>query len=691
MMDGSSGTIKLKVEGMTCTGCAATIERYLEKSGLPEARVNHIDGQVEFKASPSLDLQQVIRGIDRLGYKVIQAPEKQGRKLSIKQELIISLLFTLPLIFHHVFPGLFHWLQSPLLQFLFALPAMSIGFRRFLPGAFRSVWAGNPNMDVTICLGALAALVYSLLGWFLGQPDMIFFETAASILALLLLGNYMEHLAVKRTTQSIDELSKLRAEFGMMQMPSGALVKIPVDELKRGDLLLVNEGDAVPTDAVILNGEGLVDESLITGESSPVPRKKGDPLIGSSQVLAGNFIVKVTQTGEHTALGRIIELVKAASHAKAPIQKTADRISAVFVPLILAISLLSFLLNFLLLDVSLSQSVIRSIAVLVISCPCAMGLATPTAIVVGLGKAMRQGILIKGGSTLEALGKVKTVIFDKTGTLTHPEIKLQALKPGMEITIANALYAMESRSSHPLARAVTRFLSATYTLDPPAMTVKEVKGSGLEAVESNGVSWKIGWSPQHSKIEILREGELVAYLESRDSLKDQAVEHIRHLHNHHIRPVLLSGDSEEKVKEVAGQLGIEDWQARVMPEQKAARIENYKKKGMTAMVGDGINDAPALSLADIGVSFAEASHAAVQSSQVVLLNDRLATFTKAMRIAKHTLAVIRQNLFWAFSYNIVAIPLAALGYLNPMWGVLFMAFSDLVVVGNSLRLRWLRV
>lgn len=690
-MDDSAGMIKLKVEGMTCTGCAATIERYLEKNGLSEARVNYIDGQVEFKAPTSLDLQQLVRGIDNLGYKVVQSQNKQEKKLSIKQELMISMGFTLPLILHHLLPDLFHWLNPPLIQFLFALPAMIIGFRRFLPGAVRSVRSGSPNMDVTICLGALAALVYSMLGWYLAKPDMIFFETAASILALLLLGNYMEHLAVKKTTQSIDELSKLRVEYGKMQMPSGTLVKIPVGELKRGDLLVVNEGDAVPTDAVIITGEGLVDESLITGESSPVTRKKGDPLIGSSQVLAGNYTVKVTQTGEHTALGRIIELVKAASRAKAPIQKTADRISAVFVPAILAISVIAFLINYFFFGISLSQSVIRSIAVLVISCPCAMGLATPTAIVVGLGRAMRQGILIKGGATLETLGKVKTIIYDKTGTLTHPEIKLQALKPGMETTIANVLYAMESRSSHPIARAVIRFLEENYTLHPPVMTVKEVKGSGLEAVDNNGVAWKIGWSPLNPNIEIIRDGELVAHLETQDSLKDKAKEHIQYLHDNHIRPVLLSGDDEDKVRRVAGQLGINDWQARVMPDQKAASIDLYKGKGTTAMIGDGINDAPALSLADVGISFADASHVAVQSSQVVLLNDSLSTFTKAMRVARKTLVVIRQNLFWAFSYNIVAIPLAALGYLNPMWGVLFMAFSDLVVVGNSLRLRWVRV
>jgi len=386
-----------------------------------------------------------------------------------------------------------------------------------------------------------------------------------------------------------------------------------------------------------------------------------------------------------------IDMVKKASFQKAPIQRLADKISAIFVPTVLIISVLTFLVNYFFISIDLSNSLLRAIAVLVISCPCAMGLATPTAIMAGLGKAMREGILIKGAGTLETLGKTKNIILDKTGTLTHPEIEISYLAAEDEIEIAGMVYAMESKSSHPIAQAVIKKLSGFK--NPLLLTshVSEAKGKGLTAVDPNGNRWSIGWSEDTPGIQVSKNDELVAIMKLTDSIKPDAQSFVTQMNHYGITPFLLSGDAQDKVKSVADRLGIQHWQGRLMPDQKVAEIIPIQSSGPTVMVGDGINDGPALSTADVGVSFSQASQVAIQSSQVILLNDKLSTLSKSISVGRQTLSTIKQNLFWAFSYNIVAIPLAAAGYLNPMWGALFMAFSDLVVIGNSLRLMWSRI
>ncbi|MEP7266885.1 MAG: cation-translocating P-type ATPase [Saprospiraceae bacterium] len=690
-MEDQSDLIQLKVDGMTCNGCAQTIEKYLKKNQLQNIHINFVDGEVEFKPFKNLDVERIIKGIDDLGYKVMNRPGMKATwSMPLRTKLIIALICTLPLIFHHIFPSWFIWLHSPLIQFVLCLPAVGIGLWTYLPGAFKSSLAGMPNMDVTICLGAIAALVYSIIGWAMGNPEMIFFETAASILTLVLLGKYLEHKAVQQTTSAIDALKKLAVEYGKMQMPSGTVVKIPINEISKGDLLIVAEGDAVPLDGKIIAGEGLLDEGWVSGESKAIKKKTGDQVIGASQVLSGNFTMQVQSIGHETVLGRIIALVKEASHHKAPIQTLADKISAIFVPSILAISVITFLVNYFGFDIDLSHSFLRSIAVLVISCPCAMGLATPTAIMVGLGKAMKNGVLIKGASTLEILGNIKNIILDKTGTITVPHVKIEYTRDQDQMSIEQtnqAIYTIESKSSHPIAKSIMATLGKVSKTQND-FVVTENKGLGITGIDRDKNEWKINWSIETGNIIVEKNGDRKATLYIEDGIKPDADKFVRFLRRENIKPYLISGDDMERVKQVATQLQILDWQGRVMPDQKAKMVDPIKATGVTVMVGDGINDAVALSRADLGISFSEASHAAVQSSQVVLLNDNLDTLAKAITVARQTLSTIKQNLGWAFSYNIIAIPLAAMGYLSPMWGAAFMAFSDLVVVGNSLRIRW---
>ncbi|MEO5583351.1 MAG: cation-translocating P-type ATPase [Saprospiraceae bacterium] len=688
-MESEPQEITLKVEGMTCTSCASSIERFLKKQNLKDIKVNYIEGWVKFQDQASLDIKALADGINKLGYQAILDGKKKSNPLiSIKTKLLVSSIFTFPLLLHHVLPGDFHFLHSSLIQFLLALPPVVIGLYHFLPGAFKSVMSGVPNMDVTICLGAIAESLYSVAGWILNQPDMIFFETGASILTLVLLGNFIEQKAIKKTTNAIQELQSFTAEYGKVKMPSGAILNIPLDQINRGDLLVVSEGDAIPADGKIISGVGVVDESIITGESKLIHKSPGEKLVGSSQLISGNVILKVEQIGGESYFGRIITLVKNATLQKAPVQKTADKISAVFVPVILMISLTTFILNYLVFHYTMSQALLRAIAVLVISCPCAMGLATPTAIIVGLGKALRQGILIKGAVTLELLGKIRQIVFDKTGTLTYPDIDIVILDKKTEDEIIQAIYAIESRSSHPIALAVLKKIEKNHSIRSQQFEVIETKGIGMVATDSSDQRWEIKLNEISGKIEVNKSDKTVALIIISDQLKEDSHILIQYLINEGIKPFILSGDDKKRVEEISKKLSVQDWSGRVMPEEKIAMINKIRESGITAMVGDGINDAPALSAADIAISFGHASNAAIQSSQVILLNGKLSTLYKAIHIGRQTLRTIRQNLFWAFSYNIIAIPLAALGYLNPMWGVVFMAFSDFVIIGNSLRLRW---
>lgn len=699
--------IELKVEGMDCANCAQSITRYLERKGLDDVYVNFQTKEVRYKEDDeALDSSAVRAGIHKLGYEVVDDDTKKSF-WSLERRLLIATIFTFPLLLHHILMMLgsgIPFFDNPFVQLVVALPVYAIGFFFFGKSALSSLRGGVPNMDVLIFIGATAAFIYSLIGTFTGVADYIFYETAATIITLVLVGNYLEHRAVHQTTSAIGELSALQKQKARKIMPSGTVVEVSADELNKGDMVLVNTGDIIPADGEIVTGSAAINEAAITGESLPVYKDTGATVIGGAHLEEGNFEMRVMAIGRQSVVGQMIELVKLAQADKPDIQRLADRISAVFVPVVVGIALLTFLLGTFAFGLAAHQAAMNAIAVLVISCPCAMGLATPTAVMVGVGRLARNGILVKGGQSLEILAKARYMVFDKTGTLTTGDFRIKSIEiAGIEHEDAlRHIFVLEQYSAHPIARALQTEIAQRINTNEglPALTaIDEQKGLGLKAKDTAGQIWWIGSRQQAKKQEAIlpdddaslyfgRNQELLARLYIEDSLKVGAQALIQRVKELEMIPVLLSGDRIDKVREVAKELDIDEQYGAQLPAQKLEKIAELKAKGVTVMVGDGINDAPALAKADIGISMGQGTGAAIQSAKIVLLKDNLTNLGKALGITKATVLTIRQNLFWAFAYNIVAIPIAAMGYLNPMWGAFFMAFSDIVVIGNSIRLKY---
>ncbi|MEM6380476.1 MAG: cation-translocating P-type ATPase, partial [Bacteroidota bacterium] len=565
---------------------------------------------------------------------------------------------------------------------------------------------GVPNMDVLIFIGATAAFLYSIIGTVQNVEQYIFYETTATIITLVLVGNWLEHRAVEQTTTAIGALSALQKQKAKKIMPSGTIVEVPAEELKVGNHIRINTGDNVPADGRIIQGSAAIDESMLTGESLAVYKQVDDLVIGGSILQEGNLEVEVTAVGKQSILGQMVELVKTAQEDKPAIQRLADRISAIFVPAVLSIAMLTFFVSVLFFDIPAYQATMNAIAVLVISCPCAMGLATPTAVMVGVGRLAQNGVLVKGGNALEILASANYMVFDKTGTLTTGDFEVQKIEfhtPDQQ-TVLNHIFALEQFSSHPIAASLIEYLTDKVEVSTVQLrNIEERKGLGISAVKMDGQKIYLGSQKQaeqvlgqklEDQLSVLYyiEGEkILAEIWMEDALKPNAHSLIHQLKTAQIEPVLLSGDTVMKTNVTADNLSINQFYGGQLPAQKLEKIDTYRKKGTTVMVGDGVNDAPALARADLGISLGNASGAAIQSAKVILLKDNLASLGTALGITKATVLTIRQNLFWAFAYNVVAIPIAAMGYLNPMWGALFMAFSDVVVIGNSIRLKYKRI
>ena len=457
----------LDVEGMTCANCAIGVENQLKKLGADEIKVNFALGEASFIAPNSISADEIAKGITQIGYKSRirehDIDEKQGLS-SIEKKFWFSLIFTLPLITHMFLPH-DSFIQNPILQAFLAFPVFILGVFHFGKSGLSSLRTGAPNMDVLIFIGSASAFFYSSWGayTFYGTPlthDFLFFETSASIVSLVLLGNLLEHRSITKTTSAIKDLSAMQVKTAMRFNSNGEPEEITYNAIQIGDLLLVNTGDVIPIDGIIMEGNGTIDESMVSGESIPLNKEKGDKVVGSTILTDGNIIVKAEAIGRNTVLSKIIDLVKNAQQDKPEIQRLGDRISAIFVPIVLGISLTTFLLSKFGFDLSTQQSMLQAIAVLVISCPCAMGLATPTAVMVGIGRAAKKGILIKGGSTLEELAKTKTIIFDKTGTLTTGKFTIKSLNviDGNEQEIIDVLFNIEGRSAHPIAKSIVENL-----------------------------------------------------------------------------------------------------------------------------------------------------------------------------------------------------------------------------------------
>ncbi|MEX1189180.1 MAG: cation-translocating P-type ATPase [Bacteroidia bacterium] len=694
----------LQVEGMTCANCAQGIRNVLRNKGLGDAEVSFAIGEVSYTPIEGYSLDDVKKDIHGLGYKVIEegTPEKEGMS-SLEKRFLFCLIFTLPLLAHMVIP----WepLHNAWVQFALSLPVMVVGLSFFGKSAFNSLKSGVPNMDVLITMGAGSAFIYSIWGTIAFQgtekaQDFLFFETAATIITLVLMGNLIEQRSVRQTGSAIKSLGKMQTGIARKVEEHDRhehISEIPLEMIKPGDLLQVNEGDRIAADGIILEGETVVNEALLTGESFPIEKGKGDLVSGGTICLQGNFRFRALKAGKDTALSQIIELVKKAQTGQPEIQRIGDKVSSIFVPVVTIIALVTFGVSFFLLDIGIQDSIMRAIAVLVISCPCAMGLATPTAVMSGIGRSAKSGILFRDGKVIEKLAKVDTVVFDKTGTLTTGEFKISALtvyNSDSTEEIHSILLSLSSKSGHPISKSILKEISGKKA---GLKNIQEIKGLGMKGFDADGNEFLMGsvkilkdksHVSEHDLF-LTKNEECIASLKLEDEIKPDAKSALNELHKMGIKTILLSGDSEYKCRIVAQELGIDQVFFRQSPEEKLKKIEELKSKTKVAMVGDGVNDAPALNLADVGISISDSSEVARNSAQLIVLEEAgILALPKALKLSKLSLRTIHQNLFWAFFYNVIAIPIAAVGLLNPMVAAFSMAFSDVVVIGNSILLQF---
>lgn len=734
-------TVNWKVDGMTCSNCALTIQDYLKKEGMNEIKVNPIDGDVSFTLNGNKSEQQIIKGIQSLGYGVqtgepSATPPKKRWFTNHKQRFLFCLVFTLPLMLHmfdrwvHI-----HWLMSPWVQLALCLPVFIVGMDFFGQSALKSIRNGKPNMNVLVAVGAVSAFIYSLVGaiFNLGE-NYLFFETTASIITLVFLGNYLEDASIQSTQRALNSLAKSQKVMANMiafdDQHQEVIFPIENTQLRSGDLILIKSGEQVPADCKILWGDATVNEAIITGESLPVTKKAKDKLIGGSIITDGTVKAQVTAEAKDSVLANIINLVKRAQGEKPPVQQMADKISAIFVPVVLAIALVTFLVNLFVLH-NFTESLLRSIAVMVIACPCAMGLATPAAIAVGLGRAAKNGVLFRNAKSLELFRTIKQVVFDKTGTLTTGQFELakfEVLSPedrqlappvsgsnrqpaigssslpihDSRFTIDDSplttdefqriAFSLEKYSNHPIAQSIAQAWKRND--DIKWSKIEEIKGTGMKGITKEGdVYWAGSYKTAmaHTKddthnVYILKNDQLLGWIDVKDEIRQEAITVVQYLRHRGIRTILLSGDREYKCRQLANFLGIDEVIAEQSPEEKLTTIEDLALQGPTAMVGDGINDAPALAKATIGISMSEASQVAMQTADVVLMSNGLKNLPLSLGLGKHTFLTIKQNLFWAFAYNIVAIPVAAFGFLSPTFSALVMGLSDVVLAINSVRL-----
>jgi P-type Cu+ transporter len=705
--------VQWKVEGMDCNTCALNIHKYLDKQGMKNIKVNFATGDVIFDSDAVIEEEKISKGINDLGYKVVDANSHghdHTEKGAIKflsthlQRFWFCFPFTAVLMLHMI-PGLhhnkyFHWLSNHWVQLALTIPVYIVGMSFFGKSAWKSIRNGMPNMNVLIAIGATAAFVYSLYGSLTGQAKQyMFYETAATIITLVFLGNYLEEASIASTQRELNKLAKSQKVMAnMIAFDDEHKEQIfPVENtlLHVGDLILIKSGEQVPIDCKILWGDVQVNEAIITGESVPVHKVAKDKLIGGSLISNGTVKAQVTAVGNDTVLSGIINMVRQAQGEKPPMQLLADKISGIFIPVVLGIAVVTLIGNWIYLK-DFTPALMRSIAVLVIACPCAMGLATPAAIAVGLGRGAKKGILFRNATSLETFKDIKQVVFDKTGTLTTGKFAIGNWQLSnvslQEDEFKRIVYSLEKYSNHPIAKSIT----AVWKMKDEIRwkKIEEVKGLGMQAEDMEGNKYVAGsykaaaglTKEDTHNVYILRNGELLGWIDIKDEVRPEAKSVINYLHSKNIQTILLSGDRLAKCNELASQLGIDTVFAEQTPEQKLQKITELSTLAPTAMVGDGINDAPALAKATIGISMNDASQIAVQSAQVVLMNHGLKNLPTALGLGKHTYITIKQNLFWAFAYNIVALPVAAFGLLTPTFGALVMGLSDVVLAINSVRL-----
>ena len=717
-------SLELDISGMTCASCAGRVEKALARvPGVKSVSVNLASERAHVELLGQVDTALLINAVSQAGYgasvhHTAKASEDDQQKRLHRERwaLTLAIVLALPLVLPMLLAPLgVHWMLPAWAQFVLATPVQFILGARFYVAAWKAVKAGAGNMDLLVALGTSAGYGLSLYEWAIAEPGSmphLYFEASAVVIALVLLGKYLESRAKRQTASAIRALEALRPERAL-RVVDGQEQDVAISDLRLNDRVLVKPGERFPVDGEVVEGQSHADEALISGESLPVPKQPGDKVTGGAINGEGRLIIKTLALGTETVLARIIRLVEDAQSAKAPIQKLVDKVSQVFVPVVLLIALAT-LLGWWLYGAPIETALINAVAVLVIACPCALGLATPTAIMAGTGVAARHGILIKDAEALERAHEVSAVVFDKTGTLTSgtPQIAHFSALDGDEAQLLQAAGALQRGSEHPLAKAVldacaARNLNVPDVTDSQSLTGRGIAGTlqgrrlalgnrrlleetGLtpgslaqsaSAWETEGrtLSWLIEQSPQPQVLGLFAFG---------DTLKTGALSAIQQLNARHISSHLLTGDNRGSAKVVAEALGISDVHAEVLPADKAATVTELKKTGVVAMVGDGINDAPALAAADIGIAMGGGTDVAMHAAGITLMRGDPRLVPAALEISRKTYAKIRQNLFWAFIYNVIGIPLAAFGFLNPVLAGAAMAFSSVSVVSNALLLKF---
>ena len=749
-------TQKFDVTGMTCSACSARIEKNIKKTeGILESNVNLLTNSMTVKYDESvLSDNDIIKVVEDTGYGASSVMKKTAEVKSdakddrseikeMKKRVIISLIFAVPLFYISMghmlnwpLPGIFHGTENALIfaftQFLLCLPVMIVNNKYYKVG-FKTLFKGSPNMDSLIAIGTSAAAAYGVyaiykIGYGLGHMDMdmvmqfsmdLYFESAAVVLALITLGKFLEARAKGRTSDAIKKLIDLSPKTALVER-IGIEMEIPIEDVVKGDVIIVKPGQLIPVDGVIVFGNSSIDESMLTGESMPVEKKVGDKVVGASINKSGFFKFEAQKVGDDTTLAQIIKLVEEASSSKAPISKMADKISGIFVPIVIAIAVLSTIV-WLILGADFEFALSIGIAVLVISCPCALGLATPTAIMVGTGKGAENGILIKSAEALEIAHHVQTVVMDKTGTITEGRPRVTNLvADGIDETeMLRIAASAEKGSEHPLADAIVEEAKELNLELYDVENFEAILGQGLRAVVKNKKYYlgnlrlineqKINIKNFEEKsIKFADEGKTPLYFADEnnvlgiisvaDVVKPTSEAAIKEFEAMGIEVVMLTGDNKKTAEAIRKQLGITRAVAEVLPQDKEREIRKIQEQGRrVAMIGDGINDAPALARADVGIAIGAGTDVAIESADIVLIRSDLLDAVTAVQLSKATIKNIKQNLFWAFIYNTIGIPLAAgvfygiLGWkLNPMFAGAAMSLSSVSVVSNALRLKFFK-
>lgn len=701
---------------MHCASCQTRIEKVLSRTdGVYEVNVNLATGKMRIKYDENkLDSKKIEDKVKSIGFGAELERERntdKDKKLkekefaSIKRKFILSAILTLPLfsiMFFHM-AGIHVFWDKPEIQFALAtIVQFYVGYT-FYVGAYKSIKSKAMNMDVLVVMGTSAAYFYSIYNWYIGH-DHFYFESSAMIITLVLLGKMLELRAKSKTGEALMKLMDL-APKEVTVIVDGNTFKKSAKDVKLGDVLLVRPGENISGDGDIVQGKTSVDESMLTGESIPVDKNVGDKVYQGTLNLNGSIEVKVTTDMTETGLSKIIRMVEEAQNQKAPVQRLADKVASIFVPTVIGIAILTFILHRVF-GSDVEKSLISAVSVLVIACPCSLGLATPTAIMVGTGKAANEGILIRDAKALENAEKLTAVALDKTGTITkgRPDVVDMINIRGDKSINNSILYSMEIKSEHPIAMAIVDYFHD----NPP----KKINGSFIN-IEGRGVGFKIldknyyalsiksieelgididaeireNMRPEATYVGLVEDKELNMLVGLVDEIKEDSKESIRFLHDMGLKTVMITGDNEKVAQKIAGSAGIDKYYAEVLPEEKVLKVKELMETEVVGMVGDGINDAPALATADIGFAMGTGTDIAIDSGDITLVGGSLKSVGRAIDISKKTMKTIKQNLFWAFFYNVVGIPIAAIGILNPMIAGAAMAFSSVSVVTNSLRLK----